>query len=82
MTGEQTISKGNNWQQIAGVSGNIILQNQSPSNSIYYYIGSSAPSLETGVNLRCLHEHLPNIRASEALYVRAIIGDAKIAWSE
>lgn len=81
-TGEQDITKAGGWQQVTGATGAIILQNHSPSYSLQYYIGSTAPTTQHGVNLRPLDDHTPNIRASENLYARSLNADATVAWSE
>lgn len=82
MTGEQNILKGGAWQEVVGVTGLVILQNQSPAHSMQYYIGIGAPTTEIGVNLPSLNEHRPNIRASETLYARSLNANAQLAWSE
>ncbi|MCJ8323479.1 MAG: hypothetical protein HRU29_13295 [Rhizobiales bacterium] len=82
MTGEQDITQGTSWQQVTGATGAIILQNQSHSNALQYYIGTVSPGAQTGINLAALSEHTPNIRASEALYARSLKADVRLAWSE
>lgn len=82
MTGEQDISQGTTWQEVSGATGAIILQNQSHSYAMQYYIGDSAPTSQQGVNLDAQSEHTPNIRAAETLYARALKADIRLAWSE
>lgn len=81
-TGEQLIAKGTVWQELTGVVGAVILQNNSASFTVQYFVGSSAPSTQMGVNIRPLNEHAPNVKPSETAYARCLHGAASIAWSE
>ncbi len=82
MTGEQLITKGDNWQQVLNATGAIILQNQSATYSVQYHIGTATPTTETSMSIRAQNEHTPTINASELLYMRCLGGDAKIAWAQ